>query len=56
MLAVLWTGAPEAALSHETALAVRGYGDINPGKVHVTVRAGRRIRRVPAGPAVLSEP
>lgn len=53
MLAVLWTGAHEAALSHETALAVRGYGDINPGKVHVTVRRGRRIRRVPTGPYVV---
>ncbi len=49
-LAVLWTGVPEAALSHETALAVRGYGDINPDRIHMTVGAHRRIRRTPTGP------
>lgn len=53
MLAVLWTGDPGAALSHETALAVRGYGDINPAVVHVTVAARRRVRRTPAGPYVV---
>lgn len=50
MLAVLWTGVPEAVISHETALAVRGLGDVNPGEVHLTVGAGRRIRRVGTGP------
>ena len=45
MLAILWTGAGEAALSHETALDVYGICDINPGKVHVTVAKGRRISR-----------
>lgn len=30
MLAVLWTRVPEAALSHETALAVYDLSDVNP--------------------------
>ncbi|MHB1740891.1 MAG: type IV toxin-antitoxin system AbiEi family antitoxin domain-containing protein [Actinomycetes bacterium] len=45
MLAVLWTGAPEACLSHDTALAVREVCDINPDRIHLTVAARRRIRR-----------
>jgi predicted transcriptional regulator of viral defense system len=45
MLAVLWTGAPEACLSHETALALRETSDINPTKIHVTVNRKRRINR-----------
>lgn len=49
-LAVLWTGAPEAALSHETALAVRELGDVNPDRIHVTVGKLRRIRRARPGP------
>jgi predicted transcriptional regulator of viral defense system len=43
--AVLWTGAPEACLSHETALAAWGISDINPDKVHVNVAKRRRLRR-----------
>lgn len=45
MLAVLWTGVPEACLSHETALAVRELSDINPTAIHVTVTRRRRIQR-----------
>ena len=45
MLAILWTGAKEAVLSHETALDAYGICDVNPGKVHVTVARGRRISR-----------
>ncbi len=45
MLAVLWTGAKEAAISHETALDVYGVCDVNPGTIHVTVTKGRRISR-----------
>lgn len=45
MRAILWTGAPEAALSHETALDAYGVCDINPTKVHVTVDRGRRIAK-----------
>ena len=45
MLAVLWTGAPEACLSHETALEAYNVSDIFPAKIHVTVAKGRRIKR-----------
>ncbi len=45
MLAVLWTRAPEACLSHETILDVYGISDINPNRVHVTVGKQRRLRR-----------
>jgi len=44
-LAVLWTGAEEACLSHDTALAAWGVSDINPERVHITVGRGRRLRR-----------
>ena len=44
-LALLSTGAPEAYLSHETALDVWGICDINPPEIHITVNKGRRIRR-----------
>jgi len=44
-LAVLWTGAPEACLSHDTALAAWEISDINPGVIHLTVAGSRRIRR-----------
>lgn len=45
MLAVLWTRVPEAALSHETALAVYDLSDVNPNQIHVTVSSQRRLRR-----------
>ncbi|MDO5617612.1 type IV toxin-antitoxin system AbiEi family antitoxin domain-containing protein [Kocuria sp.] len=45
MLAVLWTGAQEAALSHETALDAYAISDVNPNRIHVTVARRRRIRR-----------
>lgn len=44
-VAVLRTGDPEAALSHETALALHEISDVNPARYHVTVPVGRRIRR-----------
>lgn len=44
-LAVLWTGAAEACLSHETALAAWDISDINPDRIHVTVSRKRRLRR-----------
>jgi len=44
-LAVLWTGAPEACLSHETALAAWEISDINPNEIHVNVIKHRRLRR-----------
>lgn len=45
MLAVLWTGAPEAVLSHESALDLYRVCDVNPRLVHVSVGKGRRIKR-----------
>ena len=44
-LAVLWTGAEEACLSHETALAAWDVSDVNPDRVHLTVGRQRRLRR-----------
>lgn len=45
MLAVLWTRAREACLSHETALDAYGISDVNPNRIHVTVAKQRRLRR-----------
>jgi len=45
MLAVLWTGVPEACLSHETVLLLRELCDVNPRKIHITVNKGRRFKR-----------
>jgi predicted transcriptional regulator of viral defense system len=45
MLAVLWTRAPEACLSHETALDAYAISDVNPSRIHVTVSKARRLRR-----------
>lgn len=45
MLAVLWTRAPEACLSHETALDAYAISDVNPNRIHVTVAKSRRLRR-----------
>jgi predicted transcriptional regulator of viral defense system len=44
-LAVLWTGAPEACLSHDTALWAWDITDINPDRIHLTVARNRRLRR-----------
>lgn len=44
-LAVLWTGVPEAALSHDTALQAWDVSDINPDLIHVAVARHRRLRR-----------
>ena len=44
-LAVLWTGTEGACLSHETALEFHGVTDLLPDRIHVTVPAGRRLRR-----------
>lgn len=44
-LAVLWTGAPEACLSHDTALAAWEVSNVNPDRIHLTVARHRRIRR-----------
>jgi predicted transcriptional regulator of viral defense system len=44
-LAVLWTGVPEACLSHDTALEAWQISDINPDRIHLTVARRRRLRR-----------
>lgn len=44
-LAVLWTGHPEACLSHETALELWDLSDSMPDRIHLTVPRGVRIRR-----------
>lgn len=44
-LAVLWAGAAEACLSHDTALAAWAISDINPDQIHLTVARHRRTRR-----------
>ncbi len=44
-LAVLWTGVPEACLSHDTALDAWDVSDINPDRIHVSVARRRRLRR-----------
>lgn len=51
-LAVLWTGVPEAALSHESVLEAHELGDALPHQVHVTVAKRRRIRRQGGGIAI----
>lgn len=45
MLAVLWVNASDAALSHDTALAVYELCDINPDRIHVTVPKGHRVSK-----------
>jgi predicted transcriptional regulator of viral defense system len=45
MLAVKWTGVPEACLSHDTALAAYDVCDINPDRIHITVPTAKRLRR-----------
>lgn len=45
MQAVLWTGQPEAALAHETALDLLELADVNPDRIHLTVPVGARVRR-----------
>jgi predicted transcriptional regulator of viral defense system len=45
MQAVLWTGNPDARLSHDTALACWDVCDINPDRTHIAVPKAARIRR-----------
>ena len=45
MLAVLWTGAHEALISHESALDLYGVCSVNPKLIDITVAKGRRISR-----------
>ncbi|WP_347346692.1 type IV toxin-antitoxin system AbiEi family antitoxin domain-containing protein [Microbacterium sp.] len=45
MLAVLWANTPDAALSHDTALAVYELCEINPDRIHITVPKGHRVSK-----------
>lgn len=47
------TGDAQACLSHETALAVREMGDLNPNRTHVTVPVAHRVRRKGANEVVV---
>lgn len=55
MQAVLWTGQPDAALTHETTLDLLELADVNPDRVHVTVPVGTRVRRQGGERIVLHE-
>lgn len=44
-VALLRTGDPDAALSHETALQLHEISDVNPARYHVTVTELHRMRR-----------
>ena len=43
--ATLWPRGAGAVISHETALDLYGLGDVNPGKIHITVPRAHRPRR-----------
>lgn len=45
MVALLWTGCEEAALSHMTALDSYGVCDVEPRAIDILVGASRRIRK-----------
>lgn len=45
MEACLWPAGVMGAISHESALAIRGLSDVNPPKVHLTVPKHFRVRR-----------
>ncbi|MEP6832245.1 MAG: type IV toxin-antitoxin system AbiEi family antitoxin domain-containing protein [Gemmatimonas sp.] len=45
MEGVLWPSGRKGVLSHETALALYGLSDANPGKMHITLPAGFRVQR-----------
>jgi predicted transcriptional regulator of viral defense system len=49
MESVLWPIGAMGVISHESALALYGVSDVNPGRVHLTLPPGHRVRRgVPA--------
>jgi len=45
MEGVLWPAGRTGVISHETALALYGLSDANPGKMHITLPAGFRVQR-----------
>lgn len=49
MEATLWPVGARGVISHQSALALYGISDVNPGKIHLTVPTAYRVRRhVPA--------
>jgi predicted transcriptional regulator of viral defense system len=51
MEAALWPVGTMGVISHESALALYGVSDANPGRIHLTLPLGYRVRR--AAPARL---
>jgi predicted transcriptional regulator of viral defense system len=51
MEATLWPVGKMGVISHESALALYGVSDSNPGRIHLTLPLGYRVRR--AAPARL---
>lgn len=45
MEAALWPFGIIGVISHQSALALYGVSDVNPGKIHLTVPPGHRVRR-----------
>jgi predicted transcriptional regulator of viral defense system len=45
MEAALWPIGIMGVISHQSALALYGVSDVNPGKIHLTVPLGHRVRR-----------
>jgi predicted transcriptional regulator of viral defense system len=45
MEAALWPVAATGVISHQSALALYGVSDVNPGKIHLTIPTSYRVRR-----------
>jgi predicted transcriptional regulator of viral defense system len=45
MEATLWPVGTTGVISHQSALALYGVSDVNPGKIHLTVPTSYRVRR-----------
>ena len=45
MEGVLWPTGQMGVISHQTALALYGLSDVNPGKMHITLPTNFRIQR-----------
>ena len=49
MEATLWPAGITGVISHESALALYGISDVNPGKIHLTLPLRYRVRRAIPG-------
>lgn len=45
MEAVLWPGAQTGVISHESALSLYGFSDVNPAQMHITLPTSYRTHR-----------